>query len=86
MADIKIGVISHYFGHIGVGAIQLTDGDLAVGDTIHIKGHTSDFTQVIDSMQIDHANVQAAARGQNVGTKLKDHVRVRDAVFKVVPG
>ncbi|MBI2438490.1 MAG: hypothetical protein HYV36_06735 [Lentisphaerae bacterium] len=86
MAEVKIGQITHYFGHIGVGAIQLTDGDLVLGDTIHVKGHTSDFTQVIESMQIEHVNVPKAARGQNVGTKLKDHVRVNDTVFKVVPG
>lgn len=86
MADVKIGNITHYFGHIGVGAIQLTDGDLAVGDTIRVKGHTSDFTQVIESMQIEHVNIPKATRGQNVGTKLKEHVRVHDTVYKVVPG
>ncbi len=85
MAETKIGHISHYFSHVGVGAIQLTDGDLAVGDTIHIKGHTSDLTQVVESMQIEHANVSKAIRGQNAGTKLSDHVRVNDTVFKVVP-
>jgi len=85
MAETMIGHITHYFGHVGVGAIQLTDGDLAVGDTIHVKGHTSDFTQVVESMQIEHVNVPKAARGQNAGTKLKDHVREHDAVFKVVP-
>ncbi|MBI2441632.1 MAG: translation elongation factor-like protein [Lentisphaerae bacterium] len=86
MAEAKIGHITHYFGHVGVGAIQLTDGDLAIGDTIHVKGHTSDFTQVVESMQIEHANVTKAACGQNVGTKLKEHARVKDTVFKVVPG
>jgi len=85
MAETKIGHITHYFGHVGGGAIQLTDGGLAVGDTIHVKGHTSDFLQVVESMQIEHANVPKAACGQNVGTKLKEHVREHDTVFKVVP-
>ncbi len=85
MPETRIGTITHYFGHIGVGAIQLTDGDLAVGDTIRVKGHTSDFTQVIDSMQIEHASIERAVRGQNVGTRLNEHVRVHDAVFKVTP-
>lgn len=85
MAEKQIGVITHYFGHIGVGAIQVTDGELAVGDTIHVKGHTSDFTQTIDSLQIEHTVVQKVAAGQNVGTKLKEHARVHDTVFKVVP-
>lgn len=85
MVEVKIGHITHYFGHVSVGAIQLTDGDLAVGDTIHIKGHTSDFTQVVESMQIEHAGVPKATRGQNAGTKLNEHVRVNDTVFKIVP-
>ncbi len=85
MAETKIGHITHYFGHVGVGAIQLTDGDLAVGDTIHVKGHTSDFNQVVESMQIEHASVPKATRGQNAGTKLNEHVRVNDTVFKIVP-
>ena len=85
MAETKIGHITHYFGHVGVGAIQLTDGDLAVGDTIHVKGHTSNFTQVVESMQIEHASVSQATRGQNAGTKLNEHVREHDTVFKVIP-
>ena len=54
MAEEKIGVVTHYFGKIGVAAIELTDGMLRVGDTIHVKGHTSDFTQTVDSMQMEH--------------------------------
>ena len=50
-AEQKIGVVSHYFGKIEVAAIELTEGELRVGDTIHVKGHTSDFTQTVDSMQ-----------------------------------
>ncbi len=85
MADIKIGIITHYFGHIGVGAILLTDGNLARGDTIRVKGHTTDLTQAVESLQLEHAEVMKAVRGQNVGIKMKDHVRVHDEVFKVVP-
>ncbi len=85
MVETKIGRITHYFGHLGVGAIELTDGDLAVGETIRVKGHTSDFTQVVESLQIEHASVPRGTRGQNVGTKLKTHARVHDMVFKVTP-
>ena len=85
MAEQKIGVVTHYFSHIQVGAIQLTDGPLAVGDTIRIKGHTSDFTQVVDSMQIDKQTVPAATVGQSVGLRMKEHARVHDQVFKVIP-
>jgi len=55
-----------------------------VGDTIHVKGHTSDFTQKIDSMQIDNQSVVEAVVGQSVGLRVKDHARVHDQVFKVV--
>ena len=54
MAEEKIGIVTHYFGKIGVAALKITDGELEVGDTIHIKGHTSDFTQTVDSMQAEH--------------------------------
>lgn len=85
MADeVKIGQVSHFFGKIQVAAIELTDGDLSVGDTIHIKGHTSDFTVKVEAMQIDKAEVTAAQKGQSVGIRVGDHARVGDEVFKVV--
>lgn len=81
--EIKIGQISHYFGKIQVAAIELTDGELAVGDTIHIKGHTSDFVQSVASMQIDNAEVAQATQGQSVGILVSEHARVGDDVFKI---
>jgi putative protease len=84
MADeVKIGEITHYFGKIQVAAIDLTDGELSVGDTIHVKGHTSDFTQTIDSMQIDRVEVPTARKGQSVGIRVTEHARVGDVVYKV---
>jgi putative protease len=83
MADEPIGRVTHYFGKIGVAAVEITAGVLAVGDTIHIKGHTSDFTQHVDSMQIDGKPVQQATTGQSVGIKLSEHAREHDLVFKV---
>ena len=50
MAEEEIGVVEHYFDKIGVGAIEITQGELVVGDTIHIKGHTSDFTMTVESL------------------------------------
>lgn len=79
----KVGVISHYFGHIEVGVVELTDGGIAVGDTIHIKGHTTDLTQKIESMQIEHENVEEASKGQSIGLKVNEHVREHDIVYKV---
>ena len=85
MAEEQIGKISHYFGHIQVAAIELADGSLAVGDTIHIKGHTTDLTEPIKSIQIEHEQVQAAKKGDSIGVKVSDHVREHDVVYKVVP-
>jgi len=83
MPEQKIGVITHYFGNIGVAALEITDGELHVGDTIHIKGHTSDFTQTIDSMQVEHDSVEIARPGDSVGIKVTEHAREHDEVFKV---
>lgn len=83
MEEIQIGKITHYFGHLGVATIDLT-GELKVGDTIHIKGHTSDFTQNVESIQIEHANVSVAKAGDKIGIKTKEHAREHDVVYKVV--
>jgi len=84
MAEVELGRVTHYFSKIGVAAIEITQDTLRVGDTIHVKGHTSDFTQQVDSMQIDGKAVQEATAGQSIGTKVVGHAREHDAVFKVV--
>ena len=83
MPEEEIGKISDYFRKIGVAAIEITQGTLSVGDTIRIKGHTTDFTQVVESTQIEHQNVQTAKAGDSIGIKVKDHVRDHDEVYKV---
>jgi translation elongation factor EF-1alpha len=85
MAEIPVGVITHYFGHINVAAIRIDEGVLAVGDTVHIKGHTADFTTKIEAMQIEHAKVASAQAGQNIGIKVPGKAHEHDRVFKVVP-
>ena len=84
MAEEKIGVVTHYFGKIGVAAIEITGNELKVGDTIRIKGHTSDFTQPVNSMQIEHESVDVARKGDTIGMKVAEHAREHDEVFKVV--
>ncbi len=83
MGEKKVGIVTHYFGKIGVAAIEITEGELHVGDTIHVKGHSTDFTQPIDSMQVEHEAVQIARRGDSVGLKVAGHAREHDEVFKV---
>jgi len=85
MGETEIGRITHYFGHLGVAAIEVTSGELKVGDTVHIKGHTSDFTTTIESMQVEHEQVEHAKAGDNIGIKVPDHVREHDHVFVLTP-
>lgn len=82
MPEREIGQITHYYGHLGVGIVELTDS-LRVGDTIHIKGYSADFTQGVDSMQIEHASVNEAKSGDTVGLKVAQKVHPLDKVFKV---
>jgi len=80
----EIGNVEHYYTKIGVAVINITDGSLSVGDTIHLKGATSDFTQKVGSMQIEHKKVEKASKGDSIGMKMSEHARQNDAVFKVV--
>jgi len=85
MAEQKIGIVTHYFGKIGVAALKITDGELRVGDTIRIKGHTSDFTQTVKSMQVEHESVEVARTGDEIGLKTAEYAREHDSVYKVLP-
>jgi len=82
MEEKLIGTITHYYGHISVGIIELSDA-LRVDEIIHIKGHTTDFTQKISSMQIEHAAVSEAKPGDSVGIKVEHNVHEHDSVYKV---
>jgi translation elongation factor EF-1alpha len=79
----EIGKITHYFSKINVGVLELTIGKLQVGDTIHIKGHTTDFYQKVESMQVEHEPVNMAQPGEPVGLKVESPVRENDMIFKV---
>lgn len=82
MEKKPIGKVVHFFTKIGVAVIDLSD-ELKVGDRISIEGATSNFEQVINSMQIEHANVQSATAGQSIGLKVDQRVRQGDLVFKI---
>ena len=84
MAEVELGKVTHYFSKAGVAAIEITQNGLHVGDTIHVKGHTSDFAQKVDSMQIDNQQVAEAGVGQSVGMRAAQHAREHDEVYKVV--
>jgi len=79
----EIGKITHFFSKIGVAVLELTKGKLQIGDTIHIKGHTTDYYQKVQSLQVEHANIESAEEGMQVGIKLEGSARENDLVFKV---
>lgn len=78
-----IGKITHYFGKIEVGIVELSK-ELKVGDAIHIKGGTTDFEQKVDSIQIEHEDIEKAKKGDVIGLKVKEKVREGDEVYKVI--
>lgn len=83
MAETMVGVVTHCFDKIGVVAITLTDGGLNVGDTIRIKGNTTDVTVVVPGMQIDHKSVDKASKGDGVGIKIGAKAHEHDKVYVV---
>lgn len=84
MQEKEIGKITHFFDHLSVGIIELSD-TLRVGESIHIKGHTTDFTQGVDSLQIEHVTVSEAKSGDAIGIKVAQKVHPHDKVYKIIP-
>jgi len=78
---VEVGHVTHFYSKISVAVVELT-APLAVGDRIAIKGPTTDFEQVVESMQIEHKNVQRAEAGQSIGLKVAQRVREKDIVYK----
>ena len=82
MPEERVGIVNDYFAKIAVAGIDL-EGALRVGDTIHIKGHTTDLEQLVESMQVEHEQVPEAKSGDAIGIRVKDRCRGGDVVYKV---
>ncbi len=82
MPETPVGKVSHYFAKIGVAAIEI-QGEMNVGDRIRIAGHSTDFEQEVESMQLEHEFIQKAETGQSVGIKVVERVREGDVVYKI---
>lgn len=80
--EVEIGKITHYYSHLDVAVLQLTDG-MKVGDHVHILGHTTDFIQKVASMEINHHHVVEVKAGEDVALKVVEPVRVHDVVYRV---
>lgn len=81
--EIEVGKVTHFFSKIGVAVIQVKD-KIKKGDKIHIRGHTTDFIQKVESMQINHKPINEANPGDDIGLKVKEKVREGDIVYKIV--
>ena len=78
---VEVGHVTHFFTKISVAVVELS-ATLAVGDTILVKGPSTDFEQVVGSMQIEHENIERAEAGQSIGLKTEQRVREEDIVYK----
>mgnify|MGYP001824490319 CR=1 FL=1 len=81
--EAKIGEVTHFYGQISVAVIQLS-GDIRVGERISIIGHTTEFSQTVESMQVDHQPIEMASAGDEIALKVWDYVRRGDLVYKEV--
>ena len=79
-----IGNVTHYFPKVRAAVVKISKGELNAGDKIHIKGHSSDFTQAVDSMQIEHSPINKAKPNDEIGLKVNSRVRINDNVYKVL--
>jgi hypothetical protein len=83
-SEQRIGVVTHYYSHLSVAVMQLEPGaTLRVGEVIHVWGHTTDFTQKVESLEVDHAPVAEVGPKDDFGLKVIEHAREHDVVFKV---
>jgi len=85
MPEEEVGFVEHFFGHLSVAGIKITNGTLKIGDTIHVKGHTTDFTEQITNMEINHVEVKDSKVGDDIGVKMVGKCREHDKVYKVTP-
>jgi len=79
----KVGEVTHYFPHVKAAAVLILKDSLKAGDKIYIKGHTTDFKEKVNSMQLDHLPVEEGKKGQEIGLLVKSRVRIGDSVYKI---
>lgn len=79
----KIGEVTHYFPHVNAAAVKLLKDGLKVGDSIYIKGHTTDFKETVASIQLDHASIPEGKKGQEIGLLVKKRTRQGDSVYRI---
>lgn len=83
MDEQLIGTVTRYFKGPGVAVVKLTEGDLAVGEEIHFLGHTTDFTERVSSMEVEHQKIDVAKVGDEIAVQVTERARPHDQVFKM---
>ncbi len=84
MADIQVGVVKNFFAKPSVAAIEVTEGEIQVGDVLWFRGHTTDFKQEVKSIEEEKQTITKAVKGQLVGVQVRERVREKDLVYKVM--
>jgi translation elongation factor EF-Tu-like GTPase len=84
MAEDQIGVVVNYYAKLGVAAVKVTNGTIKTGDLLKYKGHTTEFTETVTTMEIENQPFEQAQAGDLVGVKVKERVREKDKVYKVI--
>ena len=84
MAEEEVGMVEKFFAKPSVAAIKVTKGTIKTGDTLMYKGHTTEFTEEVKSMEMDNATIDEAKVGDLIGIQVKERVREKDVVYKVV--
>lgn len=79
----KIGEVTHYFPHVKAAAVKIMKNSLKAGDEVYIKGHTTDFKEKVNSMQLDRTPIEEGRKGQEIGLLVKSRVRIGDSVYKI---
>ena len=79
----KIGEVTHYFPHVNAAAVKLSKSGLKVGEEIYLKGHTTDFKEEVQSIQLDHVSIVEGKKGQEIGLLVKSRVRIGDSVYRI---
>ena len=80
---VKVGEVTHYFPHVNAAAVKVLKNSINVGDEIYLKGHTTDFKEKIESIQLDRSPIREGKKGQEIGLLVSSRVRIGDSVYKV---
>ncbi len=79
--DIQIGKVTHFYDKLGVAVIEVVNQKLRVGDMVKISGHDSEFNQKIESLQVEHKQVDEVAPGETCGLKVEKPVKEGDVLY-----